>query len=70
MRLRIREREEVRPMTITAAAAAVGVSVTSLKQYESAGICVPARDTAGRRLYIPADIERIKQYRATHSRKK
>jgi len=69
MKLRIREREEHYPATITAAAKAAGVSVASLKLYDQAGVIVPARDSANRRLYTPQDIQAIRKYREQRGRK-
>jgi DNA-binding transcriptional MerR regulator len=63
--MRIREREmETRPMLISAAAAAAGVSAMTLKLYERAGLLVPARDSADRRLYTADDVALIKRIRA------
>jgi DNA-binding transcriptional MerR regulator len=64
MRIRTREREkEIRPLLISAAAAAAGVSAMTLKNYEKAGLFIPARDNADRRLYTPDDIEMLKRIR-------
>jgi DNA-binding transcriptional MerR regulator len=64
MRLKIRECEEPRVMLISAAAAAGEVCAMTLKAYEKAGLLVPARDSAGRRLYTPDDVRAIKRIRA------
>jgi DNA-binding transcriptional MerR regulator len=63
--MRIRERRmEPRPMLISAAAAAAGVSAMTLKLYERAGLLVPARDSADRRLYTPHDVAVARRIRA------
>jgi len=56
--------------TATAAAEATGVSVSTLKNLERSGLISPARDTAGRRLYVEADLEIVRQhYRRRRGRK-
>jgi DNA-binding transcriptional MerR regulator len=61
-RMRIRIAEAARPMTITAAAIAARVSVSTLKNLERSGVISPARDSAGRRLFIERDLEKVRQY--------
>jgi DNA-binding transcriptional MerR regulator len=62
--MRLRVKTEVEPMTITAAAIAAGLSVSTLKNLERSGVCVPARDSAGRRLYVRDNIDAIKRHYA------
>jgi DNA-binding transcriptional MerR regulator len=52
-------------LTTSKAAALADVSADTLRRYADAGICAPARDAIGRRLFSEADIQRAKQYNAT-----
>lgn len=44
-------------LTIGSAARAAGLSPTSLRLYERLGLLAPARDSAGRRVYVAADVQ-------------
>jgi len=57
------------PATIGDTATALGVSPQTLRYLELRGVVNPERDSSGRRLYLPDDIERIRTYRAVHGRK-
>jgi DNA-binding transcriptional MerR regulator len=59
----------MRNMTIQLAAEEAGLSPGTLRKYEQLGLLAPTRDSAGRRLYGPADIadaRRIAKQRATN----
>lgn len=47
-------------MTIQKAAQESGISPTTLRIYERLGLMTPTRDSAGRRLYGPADVAQAK----------
>lgn len=51
---------------ISAAARAAGCSEVMLRAFERRGVVRPMRDSAGRRLYTPADIDVIQRHRALH----
>jgi MerR family transcriptional regulator/heat shock protein HspR len=48
-------------MTIQTAAQEAGLSPNTLRIYERLGLLAPARDSAGRRLFSPFDIEQAKR---------
>jgi DNA-binding transcriptional MerR regulator len=58
------------PATTSDAAAYAGCSVASLILYEQQGIVRPDRDSANRRLYLPADVQAIKAHRAKRAKRK
>lgn len=62
-------KREIYPATITAAASYVPCSPNTLINYERAGIVVPTRDSAGRRLYVDQDVQDARRYRAKLRRK-
>jgi DNA-binding transcriptional MerR regulator len=68
MKLRLM-REPHYPATISDAARLLGVSKASLLLYEKAGVVRPSRDSQGRRLYLPDDVQRVREYREQHGRK-
>ena len=51
------------PKTIGCVAELFGVSPALLRVYEQQGLVQPERDSSGRRLYLPDDVERIRKYR-------
>ena len=48
-------------LTIQTAAKRVGCCPATLRQYERQGAVVPGRDSAGRRVYTAADVERARE---------
>ncbi len=56
-------------MTIRSAAKAVGVSAQTLREYERAGLLRPERDSAGRRVFTPIDIEQARRVAADRSKR-
>lgn len=50
--------------TSKGAARAVGCCTATLRAYERDGLLSPARDSAGRRIYTAADIERARRIKA------
>lgn len=48
-------------LTISDLARAVGVAACTLRRYEKEGVLRPARDSTGRRLYEPADVQRVRR---------
>lgn len=50
--------------TAKGAADAVGCCTATLRNYERAGLLMPARDTAGRRVYTEDDVARARKIKA------
>ncbi len=46
--------------SIGTVAAELGLSVEALRYYERAGLCAPARDSGGRRVYSSFDVEQLR----------
>ena len=53
--------------TVTSAAHQIGVSAGTLREYERVGLISPARDSAGRRIFTAADVERARAIAKTRS---
>ena len=51
--------EKLPSISIGVAARLLGISVSSIRQYESAGLILIYREPNGRRLLAPADLERL-----------
>jgi DNA-binding transcriptional MerR regulator len=57
------------PQTIGDVARTFRVTPSLIRHYELIGVVKPARDSIGRRLYLPGDVERIAEYRNKLRRK-
>lgn len=53
----------MRLITVGDASRQLGVSTEAVRYYERKGLIAPVRDSSGRRLLSPEDIERIREFR-------